>query len=214
MDDGSAQEEKREQDQDCRCAGDDGTAQHLVDAEIDDLVKLLFLMFMDVFPDTVKDDDGVIDRVAGQGEQGGDYEQIHLQIQQPAYADDAEDIMQRGQHAGKTEPEIKSNGQIDNNSAQGKDDGQKRLVAQGRTDGRADFGLTFKDEILLRKLFGEDFGDFVADSRQHIFTFFDLDDQTGFVFNLLQIGLCKIVVVEDLTDLAQVKGFAGLVIKQ
>ena len=81
MDDGAAQEKKREQHQNCSHAGDDSPTQHLIDTEVDSIGKRFFLKFVDVFTYTVKHYDGVIDRIAGEGQQSCDQEQIHLHIQ-------------------------------------------------------------------------------------------------------------------------------------
>lgn len=58
------------------------TAQGLVDTGIDRLTQIFGRLGMDIFPDTVKDDNGVIERISQDGQKCGYDGQIEILIQQ------------------------------------------------------------------------------------------------------------------------------------
>ena len=118
--------------------GDDGTRQYLVGRKVDDLVQVEFFVFGHVLTNTVKNNDGVVERISGQGQQGGDDEQGKLHIHHPTDAQDDEHIVKGGHGGGQAELEIKTEPEVENNAKHGQADGEDGLAPQVGRDRGAD----------------------------------------------------------------------------
>src|SRR5690606_18246632 len=73
----AAEEQQRHDDEKYRHRRDNRPRQHFVDADVEggDEVTLLAEQFQ-VFADPVEDDDRVGERIPGQGEQGGNHQEV------------------------------------------------------------------------------------------------------------------------------------------
>ena len=74
------------------------------------------LIFDQVLPDTVKDDDGIGEGVTGQGKQGGDHQQGDFFVQEIKNSQDRQNVVKCGDGGSDAEDELKPPGQINDNS--------------------------------------------------------------------------------------------------
>src|SRR5690606_28662382 len=105
--------------------------EDLIDAEVDDRVQGVSLFFLlQVLADAVKNNHGVVERIAGQGEQGGDDQQVELEAEQPADAEHGQHVMEGGGGRGDAETQVKTQGQVGQDAEQGNSDGEDGLVPE------------------------------------------------------------------------------------
>ncbi len=68
----ATEDEQRQHGQKSKSGGEDGSAQRLVDAAVDQIRQWLAAAEAQILANAVKDDDGVVHRVADEGQDGGD----------------------------------------------------------------------------------------------------------------------------------------------
>ena len=118
MDHGAAEEKEGKHGQNHGEHGDDRPAQHLVDAQIDkpakgQIAQQPFVLLVHIFPDPVKDHDRVVQGIAGNGQQGGDDQQIDFLVKQPADSQHRQHIVKGGDGGTDPETQVEPEGQVD-----------------------------------------------------------------------------------------------------
>ena len=96
VDHAAAEKVERHRGEEHRAGGDDGAAQGLVERLIDDIAEAAANAELQVFPDTVEDDDGVVDGKADDGQHGGDHGGVEFAAGEAVAADGHQHVVQDG----------------------------------------------------------------------------------------------------------------------
>ena len=123
-------------------------------SKVRDSVALIasFMMFLiepvadqQVFTNPVEDDDGVVDRVTGDGEDGADVDERQLAAQQDDDADGDDDVVQDGDETAEREGELETHGDVDQDADQAQSEGDDRVPEERAADERGDLLLAAVD---------------------------------------------------------------------
>ena len=109
-------------------AGEERAAQGLADSLIHQLTDRAGTTALNGFTDTVKDHDGVIDRVTGDGQHGSDVDQAQFLAEQHAQSGHHEDVMEEGHDGTQSEGEFKARHQVNKDTDQGHGEGDQRSL--------------------------------------------------------------------------------------
>jgi hypothetical protein len=136
--------------------GDDGAGEDLVDAPVEDGRHRVLQALVQVLPDPVEDDDGVGERVAGDGEDRGDQEEVHLLVEHEEDREDRQDVVQGRHHGAYPELVVEAPGDVDDDAEHGDGDRNQGVAFELVPDGGADLGGALDHERVVREILLED----------------------------------------------------------
>src|SRR5690606_6197552 len=119
-------------------AGVDGAGQGLVDRVVDQFHVLAPAVVGQGLPDAVVDDDGVVDRVAENREDGGHEGGVHRQPEDGEEPDDHQNVVGQGCHGGHRKAPLETNGDVDEHAGYGHYQGPQGVGPQHVADYRGD----------------------------------------------------------------------------
>ena len=110
--------------------GEDAARERLIDRAVQDLLERLVLVFVQILPDPVEDDDRVVQGVAHHREHRGHHGQAYFQPHDANEHDGRQDVV-RGRTDGR-EPEapLEAVGEVGQNREKGKEYRQERFLPQ------------------------------------------------------------------------------------
>jgi hypothetical protein len=109
----AAEEIERQDGQERRPGGDDGSRQRLVDAVVDHLLQRLAALGALVLADAVEDDDGVVHRVTGDGENRRDHVQRQVVVEEHQERHRDDDVVEGGDDRAEAEVELEPQPDVD-----------------------------------------------------------------------------------------------------
>ena len=118
MEDVASEEHQRNDGEEDRQVGDQGSRQRFVEAEVGHLAERHFHVLAHIFPHSVEDDDGVVDRIARDGQQRRDDDQVHFAVgpgesreSDPYVMDEGDDARHPPNRVLEAERDINDDGQ-------------------------------------------------------------------------------------------------------
>ena len=128
----AAEEEQRQQRQEHRRRRHDRARQHRVDRHVDDLGGRQFLVFAHHFADAVEHDDGLVERIADDGENRGDRGLVELELREGEEADRQQQIVHRADDRADRELPFEAEPQIGQHRQDRDDDAERARSARVR----------------------------------------------------------------------------------
>ena len=115
----AAEHKQRQHGQERQTGGQNGPAQGLVNALVDDVRELLPPHQLQVLADAVEHDDGVVVRITDQGQDSRDDGQRNFLVQQGKCAHRNQGVVEDGNHGRNTIYPFEAKCQINQHSGQG-----------------------------------------------------------------------------------------------
>ena len=94
------------------------------------VAERLAAVLAEVLADAVVDDDGVVHRVADDGEHGGDGRERHFLVEDDERAEDDERVVDAGEHDARREPQVEAEREVEHDEHDRDGDRVTRAVAQ------------------------------------------------------------------------------------
>ena len=129
---------EREDAEERRAGGDDGPAERLVDGDVDDLRQVVAAHAAHVLAHAVEDDDGVVDRVAGDREEAGDDVERHVVAEEGQERERDEQVVQRRRDGADRKADLESERDVDQDAGEREDGRQRALPLELLADDRPD----------------------------------------------------------------------------
>ena len=153
----AAEEVQRQHRQEGRAGGDDGPRQRLVDGGVDHLLERVAAHLRpQVLAHPVEDDDGVVHRVAGDGQQRGDDVQRQVVAEEGQEGQRDQHVVERGDDGADGEGRPEAEGDVDgdagNRGQRGVDALQLQVAADHRPDDLLRQQLELRQAGLLQRL--------------------------------------------------------------
>ena len=137
---GTTHEEEEEDGDQGTDGGQQRSAESAADGVVHDFAQVT-LLGGEVFANAVEDDDGVIDRVSGDGEQGADLQEVDVAPSQDEQADAEDEVMEQGGESAQREGEFEAHREVGGDAEHADDEGEDR----GPKHFCADLGTDFFD---------------------------------------------------------------------
>ncbi len=138
MNDFAAQEEQRKQYQQGGKRRHQGTRKGLVDRVIHDHFGCTFTHLTEIFTNTVKHHNGIVQRVTDNGQQCSQHRQVKFDLQHRKHTERNNDIVNQRRHRTKRKAVLETQGHIDEDANQCIEHGQAALLGQFFTNLRTD----------------------------------------------------------------------------
>ena len=116
MDDFSPEEKQRQANQEDGAGGDDGSTEDLVDTAVHHIRQGVPGAQPEVFPDPVVDHHGIGQRITGQGEKGGDQEEVYFFPEDEKDPEDDQNVVKSGDGRSDAEREFEAPGNINDHA--------------------------------------------------------------------------------------------------
>ncbi len=131
----------------------DRAREHLLDRGIDDITQRAVRVELQFLADAVEDHDRLVDRVAGDAQDGSDHGRGELMAGEHKDADGHQDVVQRGEHRADAEAELEAEGDIDQDRGHRNAHREQGIELDLLADGGADMALTDLFQAVFRQGF-------------------------------------------------------------
>ena len=202
--------EQRQQHQNGRQRGRQRPAQGLGGRDVDDLDQVRVAHCPDVLANTVKDHNGVVQRVTDHRQQGCQHGQIEGQTKEGKEPQGENHVMHQSQNGRYRKLHLKAQGHVQQDAADGQQHAQAALIAQLLTNLRPDKLDSLDDDLAA-------FGAF--DHVCHLITQVRViarqtDQHIGGGAEVLHDRIVPAVFTQGQTNLFQISGFAVVELNQ
>ena len=143
VEDGAAEEVEGGDGEQSATGDEEGPGECLVDGGVHDGLDRAFSSFFEAFADAIVDDDGVIDGVSCDGEDGADHDEREFATEEGEDADGDDDIVEEGDDGADGEAHFEANGDIGKDAEHAEAEGPEGGLEEFATDDIADLVFGF-----------------------------------------------------------------------